>query len=151
MSERRDEVLDYLASHHVMSLASNGPAGPWVAAVFYVNYGFTLAFLSSPQSRHATNLVADPRGAAAIHQDYRDWSEIKGIQIEGRVRVLTGSNRADAIARYEAKFPVVRPERAPAPIRAALIRVSWYELVPEHCFFIDNARGFGHRDEIPLP
>jgi hypothetical protein len=65
--------------------------------------------------------------------------------------VLTGSRKLRAIARYGAKFPVVRPEQAPALIRAALEKVAWYELVPERCFFVDNSRGFGHRDEIPLP
>jgi len=45
---------------------------------------------------------------------------------------------------------VLRPDQAPASIRTALEQVAWYELVPERCFFVDNARGFGHRDEIPL-
>jgi hypothetical protein len=151
MSDRRDVVLAYLASHQVMTLATNGPLGPWAAAVFYVNDEFTLTFLSSPRSRHAGDLAADPRCAAAIHEDYHDWPEIKGVQLEGRARVLTGSRKLRAIARYGAKFPVVRPEQAPALIRAALEKVAWYELVPERCFFVDNSRGFGHRDEIPLP
>jgi len=151
MSGRRDEVLDYLASHQVMTLATHGPQGPWAAAVFYVNDGFTLTFLSSPGSRHAGDLTANPRCAAAIHEDYRDWPGIKGVQLEGQVQVLSGSSKILAIARYAEKFPVVRPDQAPASIRAALDRVSWYELVPERCFFIDNAQGFGHRDEITLP
>lgn len=150
MSNRRDQVLDYLASHHVMTLASSSPQGPWAAAVFYVNSGFTLTFLSSQRSRHAGDLAADPRGAAAIHEDYSDWPDIKGIQLEGKVRMLSGSDRLEAVARYAKKFPVVRPDRAPELIRAALERVAWYQLVPERCFFVDNSQGFGHRDEIPL-
>ncbi len=150
MSDRRDEALDYLASHRVATLATNGPDGPWAAAVFYINDGFTLTFLSSPRSRHAGDLAADPHCAAAIHEDYRDWPGIKGIQLEGTAHVLTGSGRISAIARYGAKFPVVRPGQAPAVIRAALDRVTWYELVPDRCLFIDNSLGFGHRDEIEL-
>ena len=30
------EVAAYLADHHVMTLATHGPDGPWAAAVFYV-------------------------------------------------------------------------------------------------------------------
>ncbi|MCH7667979.1 MAG: pyridoxamine 5'-phosphate oxidase family protein [Acidobacteria bacterium] len=151
MSELRLKVLDYLANHNVMTLATNGPSGPWAAAVFYVNAGFTLTFLSSPRSRHAEDLSTDPRCAAAIHEDYNNWTEIKGIQIEGRVRVLSGSERIGAARRYAEKFPVTGPDQAPALIRVALKRVTWYELVPEHCHFVDNELGFGHRDEIPLP
>ena len=143
-------ALAYLANHHVMTLATIGPAGPWAAAVFYVNHGFDLAFLSAPDTRHASDLAANPSAAAAIHEDYEDWPEIKGIQIEGSVRRLTGSDQIDAIARYAKKYPIVRPGTAPSVIRAALARVWWYELTATRCFFVDNSQGFGHRDEIEL-
>ncbi len=151
MSERHEDALDYVESHHVMTLATSGPLGPWAAAVFYANDGFTLTFLSSQNTRHAGNLESDARCAAAIHEDYTEWTQIKGIQIEGNVHILSGANRARAIARYAEKFPLLKPGNAPALIRTALKRVAWYELVPERCFFIDNAAGFAHRDEIPLP
>jgi uncharacterized protein YhbP (UPF0306 family) len=150
VSERRDEVLDYLANHHVMTLATHGSRGPWAAAVFYVNDGFKLTFLSSSRSRHGNDLAVDSHCAAAIHEDYSDWTDIKGVQLEGQVRMLSGTGRIEAVSRYAAKFPVVRPDRAPALIRAALERVAWYELVPQRCFFVDNSQGFGHREEISL-
>lgn len=150
MSDPRTDALAYLASHHVMTLATTGPAGPWAAAVFYVNDGFTLTFLSSPGTRHATDLAANRRCGAAIHEDYSDWTTIKGIQLEGVVRQLTGTDRLSAIARYAKKFDIVRPDRAPELIKAALDRVAWYELVPDHCYLIDNAAGFGKRVEVAL-
>ena len=30
-------VADYLGGHHVMTLATCGPEGPWAAAVFYAS------------------------------------------------------------------------------------------------------------------
>jgi len=150
MSERRDQALAYITDHNVATLATRGEQGPWAAAVFYVSNGFTLTFLSSPTSRHAGDLEADPRCAAAIHEDYKDWPAIKGLQLSGRVHRLSGSKKVSAIVRYGAKFPVVRAEHAPALIRVALEKVAWYELSPERCFFIDNSLGFGHRDEIQI-
>jgi uncharacterized protein YhbP (UPF0306 family) len=150
MSTRRDEVLTYLGDHHVMTLATHGSLGPWAAAVFYVSEGFDLTFLSSPHTRHAGDLAANSKAAAAIHEDYTDWQEIRGVQIEGLVRKLSGSDRIRAMARYADKFPVVRPASAPAVVRAALERVAWYELVTTRCFYVDNSKGFGHREEIPL-
>ena len=150
MSDRRDQALAYVAGHNVATLATHGDQGPWAAAVFYVSDGFTLTFLSSPTTRHAQDLEANPQCAAAIHEDYEDWPQIKGLQLEGHVHRLSGSKKVGAIARYGAKFPVVQAAKAPALIRAALEKVAWYEFTPTRCFFIDNSQGFGHRDEITL-
>ncbi len=150
MSDRRDDALAYIKSHNVATLATHGDQGPWAAAVFYVSDGFSLTFLSSSRTRHAGDLETNPRCAAAIHEDYKDWPAIKGLQLEGSVHRLTGSSRLSAIARYGAKFPVVRADNAPALIRAALEKVAWYEFTPNRCFFIDNSQSFGHRDDIEL-
>jgi uncharacterized protein YhbP (UPF0306 family) len=143
-------ALTYLAEHHVLTLATHGADGPWAAAVFYVNDGYTLFFLSSPKSRHARNLASEPRVAGTVQEDYAEWTEIRGIQLEGRVRELVGAEALRARELYGAKFAVVGAQ-APAPIVAALAKVSWYELVPDHLHFVDNSVAFGHRDEIALP
>jgi hypothetical protein len=36
-------------------------------------------------------------------------------------------------------------------IQTALKRVNWYHLTPQQFYFIDNSKGFGHRDEVELP
>ncbi len=150
MSDPRDQALAYVSDHNVATLATHGAQGPWAAAVFYISDGFTLTFLSSPKSRHASDLETNPQCAVAIHEDYKDWPEIKGLQLEGSVRKLSGSKKVGAITRYGSKFPVVRADRAPALIRAALEKVAWYEFTPTRCFFIDNSQSFGHRDEIEI-
>lgn len=147
----RARVINYLREHHVMTLASHGDDGVWAAAVFYANDGFEIYFLSSPGSRHCQNLARNPRASAAVHEDYADWKEIKGIQMEGIASVLAGKEAEHARRLYGAKFPVVgNPEQAPALIVEALAKVRWYKLIPERLYFIDNSAGFGHRDEIDL-
>jgi uncharacterized protein YhbP (UPF0306 family) len=144
-------VADYLDRHHVMTLATCGPDGPWAAAVFYVNAGHTLFFLSSPSSRHCRNLAQDPRCAATIQADYSDWAKIKGVQLEGRASEIRGDEEVRARQRYGDKFPVVgRLATAPMVIVAALAKVHWYRLHAERLHFIDNSLGFGHRDSIDL-
>lgn len=139
---------DYLRDHHVMTLATHGPEGLWAAAVFYANDGFQLYFLSAGHTRHARNIAAAPRVAATIQEDYADWSAIQGIQLEGTVRVLAGKERKAAVALYAVKFQFLR--QPAAVIEAALARVNWYCLSPDRLYFVDNSRGFGHRDEIEL-
>ena len=144
-------VADFLDRHHVMTLSTCGPDGPWAAAVFYVNAGHTLFFLSSPSSRHCRNLAQDPRCAATIQADYSDWAKIKGVQLEGRASEIRGDEEVRARQRYGDKFPVVgRLATAPMVIVAALAKVHWYRLHAERLHFIDNSLGFGHRDPIDL-
>jgi uncharacterized protein len=147
----RDKALAYLRDHNVMTLATNGAHGLWAAAVFYVNDGWTLYFLSAPTSRHSLNIESQSTVAATIQEDYKDWREIKGIQLEGQARQINGAEQAAAIVRYSAKFPIVSNlGQAPAEIIQATKHVAWYMLTPTRLYFIDNALGLGHRDEIPL-
>lgn len=142
------QVTAYLAQHHVATLATQGSEGPWAAAVFYVVAAGDLVFLSAPTTRHCRNLAADPRCSATIHAEVDDWRAIQGIQLEGRVSELLGSDRAQAEQRYVERFPFVRPAGAPLAIVRALARVSFYRLRVARLFFIDNGRGFGHREQF---
>jgi hypothetical protein len=151
-SSLQEKTLAYLREHNVMTLATSGPYGLWAAAVFYVNDGFTLYFLSAPTSRHSLNVEAQPIVSGTIQEDYRDWRMIKGIQLEGEVSRIEGAERAAAIARYGLKFPIVgNLAQAPAEIVKAMSRIVWYRVLPARLFFIDNSLGLGHRDEVPLP
>lgn len=144
----RQLALNYLEHHQVMTLATVGHQGVWAAAVFYVNKGLDLFFLSAGHTRHAQNMHTNPKVAAAIHEDYEDWPAIKGIQLEGRVEELQGESRRAAMALYQTKYPFIA--EAEPQIQTALTTVNWYRLSPERFYFIDNSRGFGHRDEIGM-
>lgn len=142
------KALAYLHSHQVMTLATEGVAGVWATAVFYVNDGFDLYFLSAGHTRHGRNMGQRADIAAAIQEDYRDWGAINGIQLEGEVVVVTADERATAVALYTEKYPFVR--QADPAMQAALAKVNWYRLRPKRLYFIDNSKGLGHRDEVSL-
>ena len=144
----RGRALGYLREHRVMTLATSGVEGPWAAAVFYVNEGFDLYFLSAGYTRHGRNIEADERVAAAIQEDYRDWEGIQGIQLEGTAHRLEGEARLKAIGLYQDKYPFVRGSNP--QIQAALAKVAWYRLRPTRLYFIDNRQGLGHRDEVEI-
>ncbi len=148
MDEVRRNALLYLQTHQVMSLATVGDAGVWNAAVFYVNDGFDLYFLSAEHTRHAQNMAAQPQVAATIQEDYRDWPKIQGIQLEGHVVELHDEARQACIALYQAKYPFLAGDDP--QIQMAVSRVNWYRLHPTRLYFIDNSKGLGHRDEVPL-
>ena len=144
-------VQNYLRDHNVATLAAGSGEDLWAAAVFYVNDGYTLYFLSSPTSRHILNLAHNPRVALTIQEDYADWLDIKGVQIEGVASELSGAEEDQARRLYGRKFPVVGMlGQAPAAIVKALAKVRWYKVVPHRLYFIDNSAGLGHRDEVDL-
>ena len=139
------QAREFLSHCHVMTLATQGDAGPWAAAVFYAMQADDLIFLSSPKTRHCIDLARDARCAATIQSQPEDWRSIQGVQIEGRVDELHGAALDPARDAYAERFPFVRPAGAPAAIVAALARVRWYRLRIARLWFIDNARGFGDR------
>ncbi len=153
-AELRKIILDYLASHHTMSLATVGQGLPHAATVFYVNRGFNLYFVSSPTSRHGLNLTYNPRVSATIDEDYSQWRLIKGIQLEGVVKLAGGIWESGRLAlAFIKKFPDVAvffssPQKLEAQILGKVEGVKFYELAPSRLLFISNEQGFGHREEL---
>lgn len=143
-----DEAAAFLHAHHVLTLATQGPEGPWAAALFYAVEGDDLLFLSTPFSRHGRDLARDPRCAATIQGQEQDWRSIRGLQIEGYASALEGAERERARRVYGERFAFVRQGSAPAAIAQALARVQWYRLRMERLLFIDNSRGLGRRQEF---
>lgn len=154
----REEVESYLRGHNTMTLASASEGRPWAATVFYVHRGFELYYLSDPDSRHSRELVASPYVAATITEDYRDWRRIKGIQLEGIAQEVTGRReRALALVAYAVKFPFVAAffpaggwSLSRMRIGGRPVSVRLYKVVPHRLLYLDNEKGFHHREELAL-
>ncbi|MDR2240540.1 MAG: pyridoxamine 5'-phosphate oxidase family protein [Zoogloeaceae bacterium] len=149
----RQRVLDFLGAHHVMTLSTTGADGPWAAAVFYVFEetapAARLYFLSSPTSRHARHLAADPRAAVTIQRDYDNWPGIRGLQLAGQARVVAPEDEARVRALYQRRYPLIGGGAGiPRKILEALDKIRWYELMPEEIYLIDNTLGFAHRERL---
>lgn len=142
----------YLQDHHVATLATSAGDVAWAAAVFYVNDGHTLYFLSSPTSRHCANLARNPRVAVTIQEDHDDWRTIKGVQLAGNACEIGGAEADRARTLYVRKFPFVEDAGGdtPAVLARAMRKIRWYKVVPTVLYFIDNSAGFGQRREIDL-
>jgi len=153
-TDLKQQILDYLHSHNTMTLATTQGDLPWAATVFFASEDFRLYFFSAPDSRHCQNLAANPRVAVTIQEDYRDWRKIKGIQLEGRVTLVDGIiEKARAMAIYARKYPgIIKLFTDPASgvFHKAFLKVKFYCVMPDRVFFIDNAQGFGKRQELTI-
>jgi uncharacterized protein len=151
----RRSILEYLAAHNSMTIASSHRNVPWASAVFYASDVFTLYFLSNPKSRHGTNIAENSRVSVAIHEDYSEWRAIKGIQLEGLAeRVRSPKAMLQFWELYRKKFPFVEAFFKPGPLRevvqSKLAGIRIYRVIPNAIWYLDNSQGFGHREMLPL-
>jgi uncharacterized protein len=147
----RADIIGYLKAHRVMTLATSAGDAPWAAAVFYVSHDFTIYFISDPESRHCANIRRNPPASAAIHENYSDWREIRGLQIEGRVEEVSVVEIPAMMSAYVAKFPFVRDLLTPEGlfrVGGKVIDARFYKLMPSRCVLLDNRKGFSHREEL---
>lgn len=148
--ETSARIAAFLDAHHVMSLATCGRQGPHAANVFYVRDGFVLLWISDPNSRHSVELKANPRVAATIAPDYRDFEDVCGVQICGDADCVAGpSERRHGRNLLKARYPFLqRLSDGPPAMKDAYESAELYRLDPHRMVIIDNRRGFGHKDTL---
>lgn len=139
-------LVDFLAAHNTLCLATVGPEGqPHAAAVFYAaGPDLTLYFLSDPATLHARHIGAGARVAATIEANNQDWRSIRGLQIHGLAAPCTEEEAVIARRVYAERFPFIAHA---GTLTAALARARYYRLTPTWIRLIDNTRGFGHKEE----
>ncbi len=140
-------VLGILEPVPVMTLATCASDTPWATDVYFARTGFDLVFFSSPQSCHCRNLAANPACAATVHPQAATWQEIRGVQMQGKARPITGMEaKVRATAAYLGKFPFARELMSnPSAVARKMATVSAHVFRPWRIRYLDNALGFGAR------
>lgn len=172
MADLKETVLSYLKEHNTMTIATSRSETPWAAAVFYANDGFTLYFLSDPDSRHSKELAENSSVAVTVYEDYHDWRMIKGIQLAGQAEMVTSDKEMTQAAKaYVEKYPFtaayLKLMSTPFPrLAGALDKLlsrfpfvpglptkfahRFYKIVPAKVRFINNEKGFSHQEEFTV-
>ena len=152
----RDCIAAFLAEHTTLTLATVGADGaPNAAAVFYAHdAGLNLHFLSEERTEHGRNMLTDARVAGAIHADGQDWRGIRGVQVRGRARLVTGTEWVHTAAIYGRKYTFVAALLAgsggPGVLVGPLARARFWVLEPAWFRLIDNTVRFGFKEELVL-
>jgi len=143
-------IAEFLAAHHVVTLATSVGAGVHAASLMYAVDGFELYWMSDPKSRHSLEIETNPRVAATVAPDYTDFKAIRGLQIAGTAARLTaGADILRASALMLRRYGFLRALAAgPAALRQAFERSGFYCLLPESITLIDNSLGFGHKETL---
>ncbi len=115
---------------------------------------FKLFFLSESGSRHADNIIRNPRVAATVHAQAWDWREIKGLQLEGECnKVDNKRERAAALVRYTQKFGFLRTLASTGGtgiLSKAIDRHLVFQIEPYWFRWLDNSESFGFKQEWSL-
>jgi uncharacterized protein YhbP (UPF0306 family) len=148
-----ERIVAFLATHHVMSLASHGRDGPHAANLLYAHDGLALFWVSDPNARHSLEIDVEPRVAVTIAPDTSDFSEIRGLQLAGTaVRVETEGFRTWHMSQLAARYPFLKRQAdVPPTLQAAYARAAVYRFEPSRVVLIDNTKGFGHKEALDLP
>ncbi len=147
-----EHVDAYLNDHNVLTLATAGEDGPWSAAVFFAHQGRHFYFMSDSATLHGQHIGQNGLVAAAIHEDYGAWPDIKGMQMRGRVWIVQDKDEWRAglrtyFRKYDFGEAFFRGELPPA-LHRRLHKIRLFCFEPELILWLDNATGFGNRVQL---
>ena len=151
----RDRARQFCTAVSTLTLATCSDESPWAATVFFAaDSKFNLYFVSDHRTQHGRDMATNSKVAATINPDCDNWNDVAGLQIRGEVSIVDGVERAKALALYFKKFPQIdalfaSPEgEHEETIAKRLKAANFYKITPEMVRVIDNAQGFGYREEF---
>lgn len=129
-------VLEYLKRHETLTLATASSAGvPRAATFVYVNDGATFYVWTRPEGTTARHIEQNPQVSFAIDDYVPDWRQTKGVQVNGRCRVvLSPAETRKIVQLFSEKFPHVGADSVPS-------NVVFFRIEPIAVVFIDNTGG----------
>jgi uncharacterized protein len=140
-------IQAFLDTQSTLALATTNPDGsPQAAPIFYVaDDRLNLYWLSSPSSRHSTNLVRNSKVAATVYPSVWQWNDIVGLQIEGEARPIGDERiREQILTIYLRKFQL------PAAFDSIISASILYSLKPSWLRWMDNSVQFNFKVELDL-
>ncbi|WP_132473601.1 pyridoxamine 5'-phosphate oxidase family protein [Rhodococcus sp. SMB37] len=90
-----EEVDAFLNEERTCRVATSGPAGPHLSALWFVWDGSALWLNSVVKSQRWTDLERNPQGAVLIDAGH-EFNELRGVEIRGRFDVVGDVPRSGA-------------------------------------------------------
>lgn len=126
------QVLDYLARHETLTLATASLTGlPHAATMVYANDGLAIYLWSRPGTTTARHCEQNPAVSFTVDEYAADWAKTKGIQGSGEIHALLDPAAIrHAVELFEQKFPSLR--------ETPTANLVFYRVSPTRLTFIDN-------------
>lgn len=136
MNQIEKRVLDFIAEHHIFTLATSRDNKPYTSTCFYVYLPEInlFVFTSDKNTRHIQDTEQQHTVAGAIALETSIVGKIRGIQFTGIIKELEGKELSVAQKAYIKKFPI-----------AILAKTTLWGITPDFIKMTDNRLGFGKK------
>jgi len=148
-------VKEKLDASQFLSLATQGPDGPWVCPLYFAyDKRFNLYALSQPAtSLHMRHVTENPAVACAVYDSRQDSSsKVAGVQIKGKAHLVGADEVHQAFDTYFAATPARTPSAAAyRPEAYAEDTCIWrfVMIVPEEVWVFSEEDFEGSRVRMP--
>lgn len=136
MSLPDSRIAEFIAEHHVLTLATCVDEQPYCASCFYVYLPDEqlFVFTSDRDTRHGQEALANSKVAASIVLETKTVGKIQGLQITGTVSLGSEDLFDHARMAYLKAFPFAVLK----PASLWFLHVNYFKLT-------DNRLGFGKK------
>ena len=145
-----------VADQNTLTLAPAEGGAAWAAPVYYVFVKPAFYFLSSPDSIHIYEALHGGQAAGSVHAAASTWQEIKGLQMNGKIRaVKPGLEAVKVLRAYLKKYPFTTDffkdnQSLNLDTFAKRFGVKLYGFIPSLVYYLDNQIRFAFREEVSL-
>lgn len=105
----KSQIFEYIARNKIATLAVCFRDQPWAATVFFAyDPDFCLYFMTDLQTRKAHHIIQNPKIAVAINEDWGGKGIVRGLQIEGKVKMVEKKEAKEAYFLFARRHPWVK-------------------------------------------
>lgn len=143
----RDRILNFLAHHHVMTLATVRPDGfPQATMVYYVNSDLLLHFATDPGSQKAGNIRLNNKVSVAIAGQTERAYKLNAFYLSGTAKRITDPG---LVREVQLKlFQAIPEAKRFAPANTHQLAV--YSITPVAISLVDFKAGYGNSVLVEL-
>lgn len=129
-------IAEFIAQHHVLTLATSADGQAYCASCFYVYLPDeqSFVFTSDLETRHGKEALANNKVAASIVLETKVIGKIQGLQITGTVTLGNDGIFDNARVQYLKAFPFAVLK----PASLWILKTDFFKLT-------DNRLGFGKK------
>ncbi len=145
----QESLKEILENEKIMVLATSFGDRPWATPVIYAwNGNKRFYFLSRKSTRHAENILKNEKIAVSIYP--KDLKPLRGIQMDGKVKILKGKENLKALKIYIKRFPRAKQR---LPYLKELLKerkeFSFFEFEVEKIYLLSEEHfGWGKRVDV---
>ena len=147
----KKHLLACMESTDYCAIATVDDKGVWNNPVYFAwDNQFNLYFISQPNSRHMKNIKKDSRVAVSIYATNQAGDFVKGIQLEGKARIIENDDKEDeffyAYKTYYTRLGEFKENQA------IVMNNEWMfvKVAPEKIYYFDSKTFGEERQTVPL-